>query len=147
MPVVSITRLRVRSVRHLPAFLWYAFRSGRQAAKAEGNIAARVMNDRNRTFWTATVWTTDAAMKNFMMAGPHRDAMRKLLEWCDEAALVHWDQEIEQPPRVARGLPAIAERRTPLESESSLCRAYGLYICRAALAARYSSQVTMIDSK
>ncbi len=98
MPVVSITRLRVRSVRHLPAFLWYAFRSGRQAAKAEGNIAARVMNDRNRTFWTATVWTTDAAMKNFMMAGPHRDAMRKLLEWCDEAALGHWDQEIEQPP-------------------------------------------------
>jgi hypothetical protein len=24
--------------------------------------------------------------------------MRRLLEWCDEAALVHWMQESEQPP-------------------------------------------------
>jgi hypothetical protein len=24
--------------------------------------------------------------------------MRKLLEWCDEAALVHWTQDSQQPP-------------------------------------------------
>ena len=27
-----------------------------------------------------------------MLATPHGPAMRKLLEWCDEAALVRWSQ-------------------------------------------------------
>ena len=32
-------------------------------------------------------------MKAFMHAAPHGPVMRKLLEWCDEASLVHWTQE------------------------------------------------------
>jgi hypothetical protein len=98
MSVVSITRLRVHSWRYLPSFMLYAFRSARQATKAEGNLAAQVLNDRNKTFWTATIWTTDAAMKKFMLAGAHGHAMRKLLNWCDEVALVHWTQENEEMP-------------------------------------------------
>ncbi len=31
-------------------------------------------------------------MKAFMLAKPHGPTMRRLLEWCDEAALVHWTQ-------------------------------------------------------
>jgi hypothetical protein len=31
-------------------------------------------------------------MKAFMRAKPHGPAMRSLLDWCDEAALVHWTQ-------------------------------------------------------
>lgn len=98
MPVVSVTRLRVRSWRFLPGFAWFAFRSGREASNADGNIAAQVMNDRHRTFWTATIWATEAAMKNFMLAGAHREAMHKLLDWCDEAALVRWTQEGSELP-------------------------------------------------
>ena len=37
-------------------------------------------------------------MKNFMLAGVHRRAMPKLLNWCDEAALVHWTQESTELP-------------------------------------------------
>ena len=37
-------------------------------------------------------------MKAFMLAGAHRGVMQKLLNWCDEAALVHWTQDSALPP-------------------------------------------------
>jgi len=78
--------------------MWYALRSAWQSAKAKGNSATKILKERKNTFWTATVWSDEAAMKNFMLAPPHRIAMRKLLEWCDEAALVHWTQEHSELP-------------------------------------------------
>lgn len=98
MPLVSITRLRVRALRFLPEFIWYSLRSARQASRAPGNLATQVLKERNQAFWTATAWTDESAMKSFMLAGPHRVAMRKLLEWCDEAALVHWLQDTKDLP-------------------------------------------------
>ena len=98
MAVVSITRLRVRSWKYLPAFAFYSFRSFVQAKRAEGNLHSSLLNDAKRTFWTRTVWTTQAAMKSFMMSGAHRQVMPRLLEWCDEAALVSWDEDDEKVP-------------------------------------------------
>lgn len=37
-------------------------------------------------------------MKAFMLAQPHGPTMRKLLEWCDEAALAHWTQDTAELP-------------------------------------------------
>ena len=93
MPVVSITRLRVRSRRYLPGFLVAAFRSGRQVRRSDGNLGIALLNDRRMTFWTKTVWESEEAMKAFMHASPHGPVMKKLLNWCDEAALVHWTQD------------------------------------------------------
>jgi hypothetical protein len=76
----------------MPAFLLRSLRIGQQAKKAPGNLGAKVLPDRHRTFWTATNWESEAAMRAFMLAAPHRPAMRKLLNWCDEASLVHWTQ-------------------------------------------------------
>ncbi len=93
MPVVSITRLRVRAWRFLPSFFVAALRSARQAARSEGNLETKLLRDANRVFWTATVWRDEPSMKAFMQAAPHGAAMRRLLEWCDEAALVRWTQD------------------------------------------------------
>jgi hypothetical protein len=98
MPVVSVTRLRVRSWQYILAFLFYAFRSSRQAKKSQGNLHMSLLRDIRMTFWTRTVWTTESAMRSFMLAGPHRQAMRRLLEWCDEASLVHWEQDSGREP-------------------------------------------------
>jgi hypothetical protein len=98
MPLVSITRLRVRSWRYLLPFIVYAMRSSRQAKRAEGNLRVSLLRDANNTYWTRTVWANEAAMKSFMLAGAHGEVMRKLLEWCDEAAVVHWLQESDQQP-------------------------------------------------
>ena len=96
--VISITRLRVRSWRYLPMFLFQALRAARQATKADGNLCAKLLRDQRSTFWTATSWTNEPAMKAFMHTPPHGPVMRKLLEWCDEAAVVHWTQESNQLP-------------------------------------------------
>jgi Domain of unknown function (DUF3291) len=92
MGLVSITRLRLRSWRFFPMFLSYALRSALQAKKAQGNLGTRLLREQRNTFWTATSWTDEAAMKRFMLAGAHGKAMRKLLHWCDEASVVHWQQ-------------------------------------------------------
>jgi heme-degrading monooxygenase HmoA len=93
MVQVSVTRLRVRSVRFLPGFAWYAFRSNAQARRAAGNLAVDLLAEREWTFWTMTAWESRAAMLAFMTSGPHKRAMPKLLEWCDEASVAHWEQE------------------------------------------------------
>ena len=92
MPFVSITRLRVRSWSYFPAFLVQTLRIARQAARADGNLAVKLLRDRRNAFWTGTSWSSEGSMKAFMHAKPHGPTMRSLLQWCDEAALVHWTQ-------------------------------------------------------
>jgi heme-degrading monooxygenase HmoA len=83
---------------YLPAFVFIALRAAKQAKDAPGSLAVKVFRDRRKTFWTSTSWKSEAAMKAFMLARPHGPAMRKLLEWCDEAALVHWTQDSPELP-------------------------------------------------
>ena len=98
MATVSITRLRVRSWLYLAPFLFYAVGSSRQAKRSPGNLAISLLRDSDLTFWTRTVWTNESTMKESMLAGVHRKAMRKLLQWCDEAALVSWEQDSDREP-------------------------------------------------
>jgi hypothetical protein len=98
MPFISVTRLRVRSRRYLPLFIFYSLLSSRQARRAEGNLGAGLLREANNTFWTRTAWRDEAAMRAFMMSGRHRKSMPKLLDWCDEAAVVHWTQETAELP-------------------------------------------------
>jgi len=98
MPVVSITRLRVRSWRYLVPFLFFALRSSQQAKGSAGNLGISLLRDANLAFWTRTMWTNEEAMKSFMLSGSHRQVMPHLLDWCDEAALVHWTQESDVAP-------------------------------------------------
>jgi len=98
MPVISITRLRIRRWWYLPRFIWASLHSAKQAARADGNLHVALLNDRDRTFWTATSWRDEAAMKAFMHAAPHGPVMRRLLNWCDQASLVHWTQDAADLP-------------------------------------------------
>jgi quinol monooxygenase YgiN len=97
MPFVSITRLRLRSWTYLPVFFVAALRSALQARRAAGNISVIVLRDARNTFWTQSLWRDEAAMRSFMMSGAHQTIMPKLLEWCDEASIVHWTQDSLQP--------------------------------------------------
>jgi heme-degrading monooxygenase HmoA len=85
--------LRVRSLRFLPGFAWYAVRSNFQARRAAGMLRIGLLADRAQTFWTMTAWENREAMLAFMKSGAHKEAMPKLMEWCDEASVAHWEQE------------------------------------------------------
>lgn len=86
----SVTRLRVRSLRYLPAFLWQTFLSMRQVLRAHGFAGGRLLVDAQLTFWTLTTWQDERAMKAFRGSGPHSKVMPHLVEWCDEASYAHW---------------------------------------------------------
>ena len=98
MPLVSITRLRVRSFRYLPAFVVYSLRVARQAKSASGNLAVSLLGELNFAFWTRTLWTDERAMRGFMVSGAHRSVMPRLPDWCDVAAVTHWTQKSLDPP-------------------------------------------------
>ncbi len=99
MPLISITRLRLRSFRFLLPFAWQSRRISRQAERASGFIAGKVYGDLPRlTFWTATVWESEDAMRGFRGSGAHQAALPKLGHWCDEASVAHWNQPGSEVP-------------------------------------------------
>lgn len=75
MPYVSITGLRVKSFWSWPRFAWHAVRSMQQAQQAEGCLqaSAKAMDGVQHTL---SVWVDRDAMRQFMMRGAHREAMR-----------------------------------------------------------------------
>lgn len=93
MAFISVTRLRIRRVFFLPQFFWHTSLSLRQAKRASGNLQVKVFNSARWTFWTMTAWEDQSAMRAFMVSGSHKTAMPKLMHWCDEASVGHWQQE------------------------------------------------------
>ncbi len=77
MYFISVTRLRVRSLRFLPAFFLDAARSQRQVAAAPGFLAGSLLPDRRWTFWTLTLWDSADSMRAYMTTGAHRVAAQR----------------------------------------------------------------------
>ena len=98
MPFVSVTRLRVRSLRFMPIFFFHTMRTQRQVQAAPGFRIGALLPDRRLTFWTLTVWDSADAMRAYITSGSHRIVMPKLMHWCDEASIVHWQQEDDAMP-------------------------------------------------
>src|SRR5829696_968921 len=99
MPFLSLTRLRLRAWYHLPSFLLHATRSRKQAERSAGFLGGALSAEMPAlTFWTATVWSDEAAMRAYQISGDHRTAMAKLGAVCDEASVAHVDRAGDQVP-------------------------------------------------
>jgi hypothetical protein len=92
MPFISITRLRIRSILFMPGFALHATQSLRQVRSAAGFQGGALLQDCSLTYWTMTAWDSEQSMRQYMTAGAHKKAMTKLMSWCDEASVVHWQQ-------------------------------------------------------
>lgn len=89
----SITRLRLRSPFTLFPFLRAANACIDQAQASPGFIEGAVLLEGRLVFWTRTVWRSAEAMNAYRVSGVHLKAMPQLLDWCDEAAVAHWEGE------------------------------------------------------
>ena len=72
---VSITGLRLKRPWHAVRFFWHAMRSLRQARRAAGNLRAETRTI-NGVHHTLSVWESEAAMRDFLRSGAHRQAVR-----------------------------------------------------------------------
>lgn len=93
MAIVSVTRLHVRSLLYLPRFFWRVLRISRQTRRSAGFLDGQLANEGVSAYWTLTVWDNGASMRSFRDSGAHARTMRNLLDWCDEASFVHWEEE------------------------------------------------------
>jgi hypothetical protein len=92
MVFLSLTRLKLRSIRFLPAFAIHTSRSLSQVKKAPGFLDGSLLPEKGWIFWTMTAWDSEESMRRFMTSGAHKKAMPRLLDWCDEASVAHWTQ-------------------------------------------------------
>jgi hypothetical protein len=128
MVLISVTRLRVRSFVFLPQFLWNTFKSMRQLERSSGFLGGRLLVNGKNVFWTMTAWKDEAAMNAYRTGGAHRRAMPKLLNWCNEAAVVHWTQESSELPfwhevqvrMVKEGRPSKVNHPSPTQASNQI---------------------------
>ena len=98
MPVIVVTRLRLRDPAFFDEFFASAVAVVEQAKKSAGNLGADVLADAANTYWTTTAWQTRGGMDAFVGAEPHLRTMAHIDEWCDEATFVDWEQADPELP-------------------------------------------------
>jgi hypothetical protein len=92
VPVIVVTRLRLKDPALLNEFLVDAVAAIEQANKAEGNLGANALADANNAWWSVTSWQGRDPIRAFVGSEPHRGIMSKLDSYCDEATFVDWEQ-------------------------------------------------------
>ncbi len=107
--LVSVTRLRLRSVVYLLPFIIASRRIARQAENSPGNLGIELRKTRRLAFWTLTRWQNRETMASFRGSGPHRRAMPKLKRWCDQAAVASWESGDEAFPDWNQAQQRLAE--------------------------------------
>jgi quinol monooxygenase YgiN len=98
MPVIVVTRLRLKDPALFDEFFAAAVAVVEQAQNSAGNLGADVLADANQTYWTSSAWQERGAMHAFVGSEPHLATMSRLDDWCDEAAFVDWEQATAELP-------------------------------------------------
>jgi hypothetical protein len=115
MTLVSVTRLRLMSWYYFPGFMWHNLLSCWQIINIKGFVGGKLVQDGNRVFWTVSLWENQVAMQHYRNSGAHRQVMPMIQKWCNEAAILHWEQADDS-------LPSIQEMYQRMETEGKFTR-------------------------
>jgi quinol monooxygenase YgiN len=92
MPVIVVTRLRLKGPALLDEFFTAAVAAIEQAQKSTGNLGADALADANNAWWSVSAWQDRAPMRAFVNSEPHLGISKRLDHFCDEATFVDWAQ-------------------------------------------------------
>lgn len=103
MPVIVVTRLRLRDPAFFDEFFTSAVAVVELAQSSKGNLGADVLTEANDTYWTRTAWQERELLDAFVGSEPHLSTMSRLGDWCDEATFVDWEQASADLPHWVDG--------------------------------------------
>jgi heme-degrading monooxygenase HmoA len=92
MPIIVVTRLRLRDRVLFDEFFASAVAVTEQAKNSDGNLGVDVLADVNNVYWTRTTWRERSSTQAFVGSEPHLRTMSSIDDWCDEATFVDWEQ-------------------------------------------------------
>jgi len=85
MPVIVVTRLRLKDGALLDEFFTDAVAAIEQAQKSEGNLGADALADADNAWWSVSAWQERHLMQAFVRSEPHLRISTRLHHYCDEA--------------------------------------------------------------
>ena len=92
MPVIVVTRLRLKDPALLDEFFTAAVAAIEQAQKSAGNLGADALADADNAWWSLSAWQDRPPMLAFVNSEPHQSISKRLDHFCDEATFVDWEQ-------------------------------------------------------
>jgi hypothetical protein len=102
--VVLASRLRLRSLHHVPGFLRHALKIRRQVRRSAGALGVSLIAQPfARTFWTLSAWTADDAITRFVGEEPHRSTMTRYHDRLEHADFVTWSAAVASLPAARSG--------------------------------------------
>ena len=97
MPVIVVTRLRLRDQGFLDAFFAAAVALLEQATSSAGNLGANTLAEPSNAWWSCTAWRDRETMRAFVDR-ILTEGRARLDEWCDEATFGDWEQDSAELP-------------------------------------------------
>jgi hypothetical protein len=92
MPVIVVTRLRLRDPALLDEFFTDAVAAIEQAMKSAGNLGADALADADNAWWSVSAWHDRRQMQAYVDSQPHQGISTRLDHFCDEATFADWEQ-------------------------------------------------------
>ena len=71
MPIIVVTRLRLRDPALLDEFFTDAVAAIEQATKSEGNLGADALADADNAWWSVSAWQERRLMQAYVDGEPH----------------------------------------------------------------------------
>lgn len=98
MPIIALTRLKLKSIMQLPKFVIENEAAVKQLRIAKGFIGGKTLIEPNLGLWTTTLWEDEESMKAYYTSGAHKALMPKLVIYACEAVTTHFDYPSKELP-------------------------------------------------